>query len=57
MSTQRFDDLEIGLEENINSTEMSTETNLSTKLERRRRIEDLFEQKRLREEWSEFDLA
>ncbi|HHF7344792.1 TPA: PA3496 family putative envelope integrity protein [Legionella feeleii] len=57
MSTQRFDDFEIGLEENINSTEMSTETHLSTKLERRRRIEDIFEQKRLREELGEFDLA
>ena len=57
MSTQRFDDFEIGLEESIHSTEMSTETHLSTKLERRRRIEDIFEQKRLREELGEFDLA
>lgn len=57
MSTQRFDDLEIGLEESNHSTEVSAETHLSTKLERRRRIEEIVEQKRLREELSEFDLA
>ncbi len=38
-----FDDAPIG-----------TETNPTTKLERRRRIEDLFEEKRLREELREF---
>lgn len=57
MSTQRFDDFEVGLEERIGSTEMSTESSLSTKLERRRRIEDIVEQKRLREELGEFDLV
>ncbi|MCE0723315.1 MULTISPECIES: PA3496 family putative envelope integrity protein [Legionella] len=48
-------------EEDVNDTEefgvdtlLTTETNPSTKLERRRRIEDLFEEKRLREELSEY---
>ncbi|HHT0592256.1 TPA: PA3496 family putative envelope integrity protein [Legionella anisa] len=48
-------------EEEVNDTEdfgvdtlLTAETSPSTKLERRRRIEDLFEEKRLREELSEF---
>ncbi|CAM2999865.1 Uncharacterised protein [Legionella steigerwaltii] len=54
MNTREFD-------EDVNETEefgvdkiLTPETNPSTKLERRRRIEDLFEEKRLREELADF---
>lgn len=56
MSTRRFDDFETDLEEFNESFEI-TESSLSTKLERRRRIEELFEEKRLREELDEFNLS
>lgn len=57
MSTRRFEDLETGVEDNIVAQEGVTELSLNIKLERRRRIEDLFEEKRLRAELDEFDLA
>lgn len=57
MSTQRFDNFETGVEEYIDSQDTVIEPSLSTKLERRRRIEELFEEKRLREELDEFDLT
>lgn len=52
MSTQDFDEEEME-DFNINA-EVVVETNPSTKLERRRKIEDLFEEKRLREELADF---
>lgn len=54
MDPREFDDNEVELEEFNVDTTLSSETNPSTKLERRRRIEDLFEEKRLREELAEF---
>lgn len=48
-----IDDFDTDLEDPINSQEI--ESGLSTKLERRRRIEDLFEERRLREELNELD--
>lgn len=58
MSTRRrFEDFETGVEENIVTQEGATELNLNTKLERRRRIEELFEERRMRAELDEFDLA
>ena len=39
-----------------NSDEMTNDASPATKLERRRRIEDLFEAKRMREEMGDFDL-
>ncbi len=50
MSTQRVEDFARGNEEKNEVNEISP----TTKLERRRKIEDLFEEKRLREELSEF---
>ncbi|CDZ77488.1 hypothetical protein BN59_01771 [Legionella massiliensis] len=58
MSTRRrFEDFETGVEENIVAQEGVTELNLNIKLERRRRIEELFEERRMRAELDEFDLA
>lgn len=54
MDPREFDDNEMEIEDFNVDTTLSTETNPSTKLERRRRIEDLFEEKRLREELAEF---
>lgn len=56
MTIQRFDDFDNEVEEPI-ETKVITESGVSTKLERRRRIEELFEEKRLREELDEFDLS
>lgn len=42
---------------NNNDNDSGDDASPSTKLERRRRIEDLFEEKRLRDELREFDLA
>jgi len=53
MSINSFDELDNEIEE-FNETNLSTEASPSTKLERRRKIEDLFEEKRLREELAEF---
>ncbi len=55
MNNRRFNDFETGVDE-LNEVQDNTEVSLSKKLERRRRIEDLFEEKRLREELSEFDM-
>ena len=52
-----IDVFETVVDENIVSPDGSTELNLNIKLERRRRIEELFEEKRLREELAEFDWA
>ncbi|KTC84867.1 PA3496 family putative envelope integrity protein [Legionella brunensis] len=56
MTIGRLDDFDTELEVHIDS-QVVNEPGLSTKLERRRRIEDLFEEKRLREELGDFDLA
>ncbi|MFC3909869.1 PA3496 family putative envelope integrity protein [Legionella dresdenensis] len=56
MSNQHFDDLEADINDVPDQPEEHTDNNRSTKLERRRRIEDLFEERRLREELSEFEL-
>lgn len=53
MSARDFEE-EVELEDFSASATISTESNPSTKLERRRRIEDLFEEKRLKEELAEF---
>ena len=57
MSTRRFDDFESEVDEFIESQDSFTESNPTTKLERRRRIEELKEEKLLREELSEYDLC
>jgi hypothetical protein len=54
MNTREFDEEANDMEELRVYKIINTETNPSTKLERRRRIEDLFEEKRLREEMAEF---
>jgi hypothetical protein len=56
MTIRRFDDFETDLEECEDSQEIN-EPSVSTKLERRRRIEELFEEKRLRRELDEFDMT
>ena len=54
MSTREFDEDVGEMEEFGADTVITTETNPLTKLERRRKIEDLFEEKRLRDELAEF---
>ena len=54
MSGRDFEDEEQELEDFSANATIVAEANLSTKLERRRRIEDLVEEKRLREELAEF---
>lgn len=54
MDPREFDENEMEVEDFNVDTTLSTETTTSTKLERRRRIEDLFEEKRLKEELAEF---
>lgn len=56
MASQRFNEFEKGVD-GLVETQDSPEGNLSKKLERRRRIEDLFEERRLRDELSDFDFA
>ena len=53
MSARGFDEDEQEVE-NFSVTTINSEVNLSKKLERRRRIEELFEEKRLKEELREF---
>lgn len=53
MSTRSFDEFENEVEE-LGEPEVIPEPSPSTKLARRRKIEDLFEEKRLREELAEF---
>lgn len=57
MCSRRADNVETNSNESGNSDDSQNDSSPSTKLERRRRIEDLFEEKRLREECGEFDLA
>lgn len=54
MSARGFDEEEHEIEDFSASATITTEANPSTKLERRRKIEDLFEEKRLKEELAEF---
>ncbi len=53
MKAQQFDD-ETEIETSIDSQENTGKASASTKLERRRRIEELNEERRMREELSEF---
>lgn len=54
MSTTHFDDLDNDIEECTEAPPIIPEASPSTKLARRRKIEDLFEEKRLRDELAEF---
>ncbi len=54
MKARQLDDVDAELDGSSDSQENPTKTNSSTKLERRRRIEELDEERRLREELSEF---
>ena len=56
MRVRRTDDVEAGSDDALDASSESSNSKVSasTKLERRRRIEDLNEEKRLREELSEF---
>ena len=54
MSIQSIDELENEVEEFAEKTDVAVEASPSKKLERRRKIEDIFEEKRLREELEEF---
>lgn len=54
MSARSFDEDEHEIEDFSASATIATEANPSTKLERRRKIEDLFEAKRLKDELEEF---
>lgn len=54
MRARRFEEFEAGVDELFDSHDMIHHTNLTTKLERRRRIEELEEERRLREELNEF---
>lgn len=55
MTVRRFEDLETGVDELMGSQDNTNNLmTLATKLERRRRIEELEEEKRLRRELSEY---
>ena len=54
MSARRFKESETGVDEFIDSQENNSKGSLTNKLERRRRIEELDEEKRLREELNEY---
>ncbi|CAM2949514.1 hypothetical protein LEWO105114_09270 [Legionella worsleiensis] len=54
VSTRDFDDFDTDIEDVNDVAPIIPEPSPSTKLERRRKIEDLFEEKRLREELAEF---
>jgi hypothetical protein len=54
MSTNRFEELDSENNEEFAEAVIIAEASPSTKLERRRKIEDIFEEKRLREELAEF---
>ena len=54
MNTREFDEDVNEMEEFGVDTVLAPETNPSTKLERRRKVEDLFEEKRLREELEDY---
>jgi hypothetical protein len=55
MSVQDFEDFENETEEVPEKAPVVAEASPSTRLARRRKIEDLFEEKRLREEIEEFN--
>lgn len=54
MSTRRFDEFDNETIDFSDTEAVIPEASPSTKLERRRKIEDLFEERRLREELDEF---
>lgn len=54
MSARRFDDFESTVDQLIDSQAPINYSNITTKLERRRRIEDIDEERRLREELHEY---
>jgi hypothetical protein len=54
MSTRGFDEEENEIDDFSASEKIAAEASPSTKLERRRKIEDLFEEKRMKEELAEF---
>ncbi len=54
MNTDHFDDLDSEVEDYTENAEPIVTEPPSTRLERRRRIEDLFEEKRLKEELEDF---
>lgn len=54
MTANNFDDLDLDLEDCSVAEVVVPEASPSTKLARRRKIEDLFEEKRLRDELAEF---
>lgn len=54
MSTANFDEFDTTIDDLGEAEPVIIEASPSTKLERRRKIEDLFEEKRLRDELAEF---
>lgn len=54
MSAQRSKKNDTNVDEAMDSQESTSDNSLSTKLDRRRRIEDINEERRLRKELSEF---
>ena len=54
MSAKRSKDSETGIDESTDAKDNSNNISLNTKLERRRRIEELNEEKRLYKELNEF---
>ena len=54
MSKRRFNKRETGVDSKDAQDNNSSSSNLTSKLERRRRIEDLDEERRLREELSDY---
>lgn len=55
MSARRFEDVETDVEVANHNQEPVIESSPSTKLERRRRIEEFAEEKRLQQEISDYD--
>ena len=54
MTARQINDSESTIDTSINDPDNTSKASLSTKLERRRRIEDIDEERRLREELTEF---
>ncbi len=54
MTVEPFDQEETEIVDSFDTEEHENKPNLTTKLERRRRIEELNEERRMREELSEF---
>ena len=54
MGARKFNEFETGVDEFIDSQENNSRSSLTSKLDRRRRIEELDEEKRLREELNEY---